>query len=71
MFLMSQSDTPKNDELREFTLLYYNGLFFSHLPLNVLGVRFCDKCKAIKPDRAHHCSVCGRCVLKMDHHCPW
>jgi len=35
------------------------------------GVRYCHKCAAIKPDRAHHCSVCGRCVLKMDHHCPW
>ncbi|XP_019765402.1 palmitoyltransferase ZDHHC15B isoform X3 [Dendroctonus ponderosae] len=34
-------------------------------------VRFCDKCKMIKPDRTHHCSVCGECVLKMDHHCPW
>jgi len=35
------------------------------------GCRFCEKCKAIKPDRAHHCSVCGSCILKMDHHCPW
>ncbi|XP_018795851.1 PREDICTED: palmitoyltransferase ZDHHC15 isoform X3 [Bactrocera latifrons] len=35
------------------------------------SVRFCEKCKIIKPDRAHHCSVCGACVLKMDHHCPW
>ncbi|KAM0801909.1 DHHC palmitoyltransferase-domain-containing protein [Usnea florida] len=33
--------------------------------------RFCKKCQARKPDRAHHCSTCGRCVLKMDHHCPW
>lgn len=35
------------------------------------GVRFCEKCLILKPDRAHHCSVCGVCILKMDHHCPW
>lgn len=34
-------------------------------------VRYCEKCKCVKPDRAHHCSVCGTCILKMDHHCPW
>ncbi|KAK3774673.1 hypothetical protein RRG08_035100 [Elysia crispata] len=33
--------------------------------------RYCEKCKTIKPDRCHHCSVCSCCVLKMDHHCPW
>lgn len=35
------------------------------------GLRFCEKCNLIKPDRCHHCSICRACVLKMDHHCPW
>ncbi|KAH7885434.1 DHHC palmitoyltransferase-domain-containing protein [Phlebopus sp. FC_14] len=34
-------------------------------------VKWCRKCWAPKPERTHHCSICGRCVLKMDHHCPW
>ncbi|PCH40325.1 zf-DHHC-domain-containing protein [Wolfiporia cocos MD-104 SS10] len=33
--------------------------------------RWCKKCAASKPERTHHCSTCGRCVLKMDHHCFW
>jgi len=33
--------------------------------------RKCEKCVKAKPDRAHHCSSCKRCILKMDHHCPW
>ncbi|KAK4523908.1 hypothetical protein GAYE_SCF00G1806 [Galdieria yellowstonensis] len=36
-----------------------------------LHLRFCRKCGCIKPPRAHHCSVCQKCVLRMDHHCPW
>lgn len=27
--------------------------------------KWCRKCNAPKPERAHHCSSCGRCVLKM------
>ncbi|GAX80822.1 hypothetical protein CEUSTIGMA_g8257.t1 [Chlamydomonas eustigma] len=33
--------------------------------------RFCKRCQAWKPERAHHCSVSGRCILKMDHYCIW
>lgn len=33
--------------------------------------RWCRKCKAWKPPRAHHCSMTRRCVLKMDHYCVW
>ncbi|KAL2837053.1 DHHC palmitoyltransferase-domain-containing protein [Aspergillus pseudoustus] len=33
--------------------------------------RWCRRCEAFKPPRAHHCKTCRRCVPKMDHHCPW
>ncbi|PWY80755.1 zf-DHHC-domain-containing protein [Aspergillus sclerotioniger CBS 115572] len=33
--------------------------------------RWCRKCEASKPPRAHHCRTCQRCIPKMDHHCPW
>ena len=28
-------------------------------------------CQVLQPPRAHHCRQCGKCVRKMDHHCPW
>ncbi|XP_065641930.1 palmitoyltransferase ZDHHC16-like [Hydra vulgaris] len=31
----------------------------------------CKKCIQSKPPRTHHCSICSKCYLKMDHHCPW
>ena len=31
----------------------------------------CGKCQKDRPLRAHHCSVCDKCFMKMDHHCPW
>merc|ERR1719491_1669594 len=36
------------------------------------GVRRCSKCNDnYKPKKAHHDSVTGRCIVKMDHFCPW
>lgn len=31
----------------------------------------CKKCNRAKPPRTHHCSICKKCILRMDHHCPY
>lgn len=38
---------------------------------NSVQSKLCDKCSTYRPPRAHHCRVCRRCVLRMDHHCMW
>ena len=30
----------------------------------------CPQCGLPKPERCHHCSICNKCHLRMDHHCP-
>lgn len=35
------------------------------------GTVHCRMCKEPKPARAHHDSVSGQCILRMDHFCPW
>ncbi len=56
------SDVPLSGDLEE------GGLDNSH---KKRSHKYCRKCGTFKPQRAHHCSICRRCIVKMDHHCPW
>eukprot|EP01069_Polyplicarium_translucidae_P001324 Polyplicarium_translucidae@DN1625_c0_g1_i1.p1 len=38
---------------------------------DLMDVEVCHRCQSYRLPRVHHCSICDRCVLKMDHHCPW
>ncbi len=59
-------------------IFYYWHAYFTHpgeVPQNPNQIKMvstiCKKCIHPKPPRTHHCLVCDKCVLKMDHHCPW
>ncbi|CAL4128408.1 unnamed protein product, partial [Meganyctiphanes norvegica] len=70
---LDRYESAETDEIRRDTLERFTQK--QNLPVfnrTMTGdIRYCDKCCTVKPDRCHHCSVCGECVLKMDHHCPW
>ena len=31
----------------------------------------CKNCYVIRPINSHHCTVCHKCYIGQDHHCPW
>ncbi|CAF1421611.1 unnamed protein product [Adineta steineri] len=43
----------------------------SILNTKINSQNICRKCIFPKPTRAHHCSICAKCILNQDHHCPW
>lgn len=40
-------------------------------PNYLLTGRHCQKCNYYKLPRVSHCSTCGECIYKLDHHCMW
>ena len=35
------------------------------------STQLCPDCTTIRTTRSRHCNVCGSCVERFDHHCPW
>lgn len=33
--------------------------------------KWCRECSIWRPHRCGHCHMCGRCVMRLDHHCVW
>ena len=50
--------------------LHFPQSILNHQNSNITW-RLCKYCNELKPLRTHHCSLCGICIIKMDHHCPW
>jgi len=44
---------------------------FMRLLATIDSTSLCADCSTIRTSRSRHCSICGHCVERFDHHCPW
>jgi hypothetical protein len=48
-----------------------DGIEFMKLLETFDSYSLCPECQIIRTGRSRHCIVCGVCVDRYDHHCPW
>jgi palmitoyltransferase len=69
----SPAPRPRPEIILDYSSARIGGVAVSHdvhkSRRDAYGVKECKKCPGLppKPERAHHCRVCGRCWLKFDH----
>lgn len=56
--------TPKDQLERAMKRYEFDNMLFS-------SDSWCETCDIPKPARSKHCSMCGCCCEKFDHHCVW
>lgn len=44
---------------------------YAHLAMEGDFRTLCVICRRVRSLRSFHCKLCGCCVQRMDHHCPW
>ncbi|CDW91855.1 dhhc zinc finger domain-containing protein [Stylonychia lemnae] len=69
--LESRMGRPRSDQKRngKIQIKLVNNLKEPPGEMDPARVKLCKKCdNSWKPERAHHCSECGNCIFKVNHH---
>ena len=67
------SFVPQPKEAIDYSLAN-NGSLYATLDngdTTKLKLKICTTCHIVRDLRVFHCSTCGLCILRHDHHCPW
>eukprot|EP00929_Paragymnodinium_shiwhaense_P121688 TRINITY_DN94030_c0_g1_i1.p1 TRINITY_DN94030_c0_g1~~TRINITY_DN94030_c0_g1_i1.p1 ORF type:complete len:719 (-),score=84.93 TRINITY_DN94030_c0_g1_i1:79-2235(-) len=68
--LETRGSTPSTDR-SDMCLLPEGNKEYIELLQNGSFKQVCVICRVPRELRSHHCKECGRCVQRLDHHCPW
>jgi len=67
LFLMCSKANPGKISKKNVSTFLKSFLFDNMLYTS----KRCRTCLIERPARSKHCSICGICVSRFDHHCPW